>query len=823
MVIPAVETCTASSVARKLQLSYEQVAPRKGKIAVLTGESGLGKTYAVQRFLELPHRPITLKAQCRPDTEKSLYPLYEALADYLREDKWQNERIRRLFKEYLVKLPRLGPFIEPLLREPGYLRGIEATVAPDLLEASPYPHCLALLERLARNRSYIFWIDDLQWADRETLNLLSYLVTRLHGHSCFWILCVNRKRPGISHPEAVDNLLYYLRAATDSVTSVVRFDLRPYSRSELPELIERILGQTFLAASRELDALYERTRGVPYIVHTFFEILRPQLREKNGGLALTSSVQDLSLPTSLKQGIRRRLERLYSSLPQARRILELASVVGERFTEAPIDNLLNLCDSYNWLTRIEDESFLLRRLLEQRLWEFEHVTIRDYIYSTLGSNSGELHLRFAQYLEAGTVHDWSQIAYHYKAAGAEGPYLCALLSRAREELRQGFFHEAKEAFDELCRTPSVRLAGRIPASLYDVSYERAVAHFHIGDYEGCMSCLEDLALYTRTPVEKAQVALLNAKCLTKSNFRNDFVQAARTLESALEGMATCDDLELRGKIYSELTVTFSHLNNFGKARECFAKAERYLQESGSAVELARLMRKACVFYEPELALPILIHALEVLEKNHVNHEVIMVLVNISSMCLTENPKRATEALDQALEESARIGDYGLDYIFNNRALLRVYAGDLDGALTGFEEASKVSSREVCKLITRNNMGACFVLGGRVSRGVRVLRRTLAEALNVGEDVYVTSVRHNLALGCFLLGLRKEGLLLLAQAKVDCLDELNARYREKRFEAVAAMADELGATCRIDGEKGVPRRLEVRPPIFQFIEMEFWGD
>lgn len=787
-----------------------------GSVVVICGESGLGKTYTVETFLaSLSGADVVLRASGRPQTSKPLYPIYEALTEYLGKAWWR--RYAQPAREIAVSLPYLGSWLKPLL--PQTSSGVSVSLPGDIFtERSQYPHLLDFIRRSARKQPALFWIDSVQWVDQETLEFLKYLRDHAAGGNILWILSINPHAPGISSPAGVEQFLAYYRGTTERED--VRFcELRPYRRENLESLVGRILGAPVELDPHSAALLYERTQGVPYIVKTVADLLRQEGRLvlERGTYRLAAPLQELSLPASLLSAIGERLRTVYRSVPAARGILEAAAVIGEQFEDATLDAVLDLCDTYTLLTTIEEQQHLVRNLLEQRRWEFEHVTIRDFIYSSLGRAAARIHTRLAEHLVATGCDDSSQIAFHFRAAGNTAAAVLYSLRHGRQCLQHGFFREARRTFDELWESDEIFSHPEYAADRFGIHYDRALAYYFTGAYEDALGQLAQLR-GAPGPEEVMRVGLLLAQCLNKGNRPADFSRAVGVLE---ELSAQPASRGLKGRVLAELVVSYAHLNRYADARRAFVQAERLLSPSDQPLERAQLMRKACIFYEPELSIPILKRAVEVARRRRIDHEAVRALNNLATEYLfLGDYRRAELTVESALRISDEMGGFGTDYLLNNLAIVRIRTGDVAQGAALLQRALDHSDRAVNQLVLRANRAACLVAAGDAAGAVDALVRLLDEAAVVAEEMYIMAIRLNLAAAYTALGRLAPAFHQLAACDT-ALAEFDPAYGEQRQFLLLGALRTAGALR--PGRPVPPRRYIGAFPEAYLIDMQFWGD
>lgn len=789
-------------------------------MALLSGESGIGKTFATrQLIIDAEERGFAVfTSKCRPQTEDPLYPVYEALAHFIRHSSISSPQLRELFGEYSPMLPRLSSMIRPLIQHDSYLHGLEQLDSSFSSDKPLYPICLDFVTRLALGRPIVFWVDDIQWADRETLSFLMYAVGQLQYFPIAWILCVNFRRKSAVSRDTLQQVVNYIQNALDDESGFC-LELSRYGRSQMSGLITSILGLPAKIPESIEKELYDRSQGVPYVLKTFLDMLRREgsLVESEGEFILPPDLQLRTLPDSLRSAIASRIESAYRLFPESRSVLEVASVLGERFGDAPLDSLLEMCDTYRLLLLIEDNHSLVRSVLEEGLWEFEHVTVRDFVYQALGSRATQIHRKVADLLIAAGSEDYGRIAYHCRQAGDQESCIGNQILQAESWLAQGFFSEASLLFSALWKNPLLFDTSHYLARRFEIEYARALAHFHLSEFDTCLQLIYETTRAFPERNSDFAIVLLRAKCLNKANLRAGFAEARDMLENAISRPEIKGNRYVCGRMAAELVVSYAHLNDFGKSREAFTRAEHLLNPYEAPIELAQLMRKAILFFEPELSEKLLLRAIEIFKRHHVDHEIVRTTNNLATLYMSMGKLDfAKDRLQHALALNSRLGNFAGDYLINNLALVKIAEGDPANALDALRNAEACARRPVCKLIIRINQAAALLKMGRAEVASAFLQKLLLEASEVGEDVYLASIRFNLATSSLVMSRPGEALRHLMCCPIESVRLLGSYYGKHYKELLAQVLVDLGAT-RLDY---VPLSSAMEP---SYIDMQFWGD
>jgi predicted ATPase len=157
-----------------------------------------------------------------------------------------------------------------------------------------------------------FFLDDAHWADQQTLQALSYLITQgfFDEHGVL-IMTVHSEYPNRGIDEIVDQFHH-----SHPIQTIHLPGLNP---DEVRSLIQQVLSQTL--SSTFYEQLYRETNGNPLMV---LETIRHVL-EMSPNIEDLQNMERFPLPDSIQALIRNRLNRLGED---ARYILTCAALIG---------------------------------------------------------------------------------------------------------------------------------------------------------------------------------------------------------------------------------------------------------------------------------------------------------------------------------------------------------------------------------------------------------------------------------------------------------------------------------------------------------------
>ena len=256
----------------------------------------------------------------------------------------------------------------------------------------------SFVSRLAARAPLLVVLENLQWADASSLELLHFVARQL-GRARVLVLCTyneaEREQNAALGP--TEQSLVSL-----GVASVHR--LAALEREETVRLVERAFGSTGPEAKGFAERLHEWTRGNPFFIEeTLKTLVEAGQLEERGGEWVGWDVQEVAVPRSVRDAVGERLRRLG---PPARGVARHAAVVGSRVSHAALAALTGLSDD-DLLAAI-DELRAARILVEHAdadvgtdvRYEFAHPTLRDTLYADLGTaRARTMHAEVAEALK----------------------------------------------------------------------------------------------------------------------------------------------------------------------------------------------------------------------------------------------------------------------------------------------------------------------------------------------------------------------------------------------------------------------------------------
>jgi len=365
---------------------YQRVHAGQPQLVLLQGETGVGKTRLTTEFIGWAQAQGAEVLVGRALQTGRQLP-YQPLIDVLRRQLEQEHAPEDLLSEvWLAELSRLLPELSDRYPDLPIPATDEALGHHRLFEAMA-----RLVQLWATQRPLVLWLDDLQWADTATLDLLLYLARSLAEQPAPVLLLLNL-RTGADHvPDAQSTWVMALKRTRMPLSALV---LSAFTKEETQHFVQALAwaeqpleegntsstggcpqnGEASTSRAALLpfaNWLYFQTQGQPlYLVETLKgllarEIIAPSLQEHGSwGLVLRSGrlaqtpVGEL-IPSSVRELIRCQLGRL---TPSAWAMLVAGAALGQGLTFERLMRVAQL-DEQGGLHALEE---LLRSGL---LWE----------------------------------------------------------------------------------------------------------------------------------------------------------------------------------------------------------------------------------------------------------------------------------------------------------------------------------------------------------------------------------------------------------------------------------------------------------------------
>ncbi|MGI8857833.1 MAG: helix-turn-helix transcriptional regulator [Thermomicrobiales bacterium] len=388
-----------------------------GRIALITGEAGIGKSRLTAE-LRIAARdddrappPLIVQGNCfEPDRSLPYAPLVDLLHTFVSRSTPEEARDRfGLTAPDLAKLlPALGRLLPDLPPAP--------EIEPEREKRRLFQALAQFLTGLAATQPLLLIVEDIHWSDDASLEFLLYFARQIVGAP---VLLVLTYRSDEVHPA-----LAHFLAMLDRERLAAEFALARLSPTEVDAMLRAIFQGGAPVRRDFAAAVATLTEGNPFFIEEIVKSVATSDGQPEDARMpdAPQSADALQIPRSVQVAVQRRSERLSEA---ARNTLRLAAVAGRRFDFALLQALTG-----------QDEATLLRAIKEliaaQLVVEesadrfaFRHALTRQAVYGELLARERRaLHQTIAETMErlyaASNAPDAysADLAYHFYEAGA---------------------------------------------------------------------------------------------------------------------------------------------------------------------------------------------------------------------------------------------------------------------------------------------------------------------------------------------------------------------------------------------------------------------
>lgn len=547
---------------KELMKAFDRVAKGSKEMLLVAGYSGVGKSVLVNEV----HKPITKEKGFfiegkfdQFQRDKPYLTMIQAFSSWIEmilsepkaeQEIWRNKILQALGRNAQVIID-LIPSFEKLLGkqdEAQELSGMEAQNRFNFLFSS-------LIRSIAsKDHPLVIFVDDLQWSDQATLNLIEAL---LHDNESSHFLLF-----GAYRDNEVDDAHPFIKSITQMQKEKVPIsvlEIDNLKKEDVSELLEQTLLQKKAKISSLVDLIYDKTAGNAFFVNNFIHSLEHEklisfnyesqkwewdiqaLHEKN----LTDNVVDL-----MSKQISKFSEKTQKSLTLAACIgnrfdLHTLSIISEKTEqESALDLedvlkhglIIPLKEEYKY-TSFSQES-------DNILYKFAHDRIQQAAYAFLSPEQKPyIHLHIGALLyESITDEQLDENLFdivNHKNIGealitdskdrlklAELNYMAAV--KAKKSVAFSAAYEFLEFFHKYVDANHWKSNYQLSYNAYILKAEIA---YMIQDFDSSKKLVNEILKYAKTGVEKAKAQNIS---IVRETMQGRYKEA---LEYGREGMA----------------------------------------------------------------------------------------------------------------------------------------------------------------------------------------------------------------------------------------------------------------------------------------------
>lgn len=449
---PAIKVSKKSRVAGRLSEMadlkelWQESRQSQGRLCLLCGEPGSGKSFLASEFAASTG---ALVLRGHSDPSRRPFGLLQSL--------FQRAQTRAFLEQAATTL---GAKIDDFFPALG-----ESTASADRDHRHSLQAMTDFLVKLAQHFPAVIILEDLDWIDPSSLEVLKRFTERLEETRCLLLATSRSDRLDIS--PAPDRVLR----------------LKPLCGGETEKLLEYTLGGP--VESRLVEQVILASDGSPMAC---LEITNAAL---DSGLFLphwgrwrmeSEGLSKLDLPSKVMTTVLSRLEHLS---PGQRKVIETAAVIGSRFRGDLLAKVSEATNIYPILAegvRLK----LLEKVKSAEPYRFVHEAVRESLLSGLpDSQRRQIHRQIASALEAEEVfaraeHLWLACAGSLCPDACEASLAAGLLAMAQQAYPESydFFSRSQQCRSELAATDPEFEENFGEAAYRTARFEEALSRLH---------------------------------------------------------------------------------------------------------------------------------------------------------------------------------------------------------------------------------------------------------------------------------------------------------------------------------------------------------
>lgn len=677
----------------ELKTAQDKVRQGTSSVYVLKGEIGVGKSrllYEFKKHLSLDAAQIAL-FEARGVSYESAIP-YKSFGDALRRyftSKAANGRqttdrdlIHRIDESLGKDCDDIGPYLCRLLNLEMGEADKEKIVHLDShsLQLQLHLAVSSMLETIAERTPIVFIVDDIQWADASSLDLLNFILPLVKNvRICF---CLSYR---IGDMSPLDTLLRTVHGDLANYLHVI--SLGNLGAADGLRMVNGLIGTSL--SDRLKQTIVERSGGNPFFIE---EIVRNLIESGTTARAEGLSESDIAIPGSIDTAVTSRIDSLNK---EAKYLLKIAALIGRSFPRALFEEVVKETDVMKHADELEAAEFLVRINKDGKVfYAFRHPIFQEVVYnSLLKSERAIYHKIIAEAIETAFMPDFDGVnavlAHHYGQCRNQEKTLF-YATRAGDEAAALYANEEALGFYNaaLAVTEDVVTRGRLLEKIADIEFATGNINDALTHYATAQGCITDR-------IDEARVKGKIARITVETGHIDEGIEL---MEQAIAGIAREPSSVVADMYYRLADMLVELKADSARAEELVSKGiaiARDLKDESS--EASGLRMQAQILWrrnQGEQAMVILKQCQKLYERIGRQSELASLLMLMGAVTrVTKDLRHAMDYANQGLEIARKIGNLRFQALsYNNLGIYYDLLGDDEKALDHFERSMELRRR-----------------------------------------------------------------------------------------------------------------------------------
>ncbi|MCU7948240.1 MAG: AAA family ATPase [Candidatus Thiodiazotropha sp. (ex Cardiolucina cf. quadrata)] len=554
----------------RIRAQLDALDMSQGRVLLIRGEAGMGKTRLVQELVTLAHRRefrCHLSSASEMDGQLAYGPFLNILYSTVQDDISDSELLP---EELSHALPNLTS-------RTGAVPNADRRAAQGYL----FSAIGEFLIKRSQRSPLVLVVENIHSADQDTWALFRFLARQLANHP---VLLVATARIDSSRMvRDIDRLAHEL---SQGQTATTLLDLNPLTADAHKSLLA-CLSADQPGASGMSEEIFQLSEGNPLFA---LELARFRAKRDNRS--------DGSIPCTLQTTVLTQLELISA---EAGKLLSIASAAGlevtyallERLWSGTADELLDVLDEITQAQLMQEHGADFR---------FRHALFRVVIYESVSqARCRHIHANIARVLvETHCDSDAlpvEKIAWHYQQAkdSRQAAYYLQLSGDRAEDVYAhrdalSYYQRALDLLLPATDATTKRLCSELYARRGEVSRSAGYLNDSLAAYQQALALIEDL------PVVESEKTELHRQIALVSIFTGDMKGAGQHIAAAWEFVS--DDPRFYARLHCLRALHLWHFNRLEEAIEYACRAHDLAEEAGAATEAAQACEILAMSYLP---------------------------------------------------------------------------------------------------------------------------------------------------------------------------------------------------------------------------------
>lgn len=528
----------------KLSGIIEELFKNRGRIVILTGEAGVGKsrlieeifTYSLSLSLERGKSVSWCTGQCSPYKESLYLPFIEIIKQIAGIQNEDSEK--SLLAKLLATVEKLAPEradetftfianlfnITPDVNQANRLKNLD----PKAIRLQTQIAIVTILKNHALTGPVVYCIDDLYLADDPTLECLKFITDTAPDLNALLIL--------ISRPEK-EKLYWKIRTGILELPNAVEFQIRRLTPEDIRSICRHLLKIPKMSES-VVDVIVTKAEGNPFYLEELIKLFISRGMLVRKGMEWHASSQNVKfdIPYNIEGIIRARYDTLPANLKE---ILNEMAVIGRNFTKRILMTMTAQWETFDRdVARLVDLGFIVTDNGED--FSFHHGVVREVLYSGIAEKKlKETHEKVAQGLEklyADRLSEFSELLFeHYNLTDRTDKAVSYGIKAGDTARKRYANHEAIGYYQAVLKQwADNNNVGADPRVRREVLINLGKVTGRIGQNEDSFKYFAEAQTIPQTPREEAEI-----DCLIADTYQDisDYDQSLKTYRKAESRLA----------------------------------------------------------------------------------------------------------------------------------------------------------------------------------------------------------------------------------------------------------------------------------------------